>query len=394
MDFDALAHSLQPHYSRFDVANRLLFTGHSHQAWPDVAREGLEESFDVAARDVDTKWSTAFERIATLRHYLQTFYDDPNGNYTLAWNTHHLLVAWLSALDLKNKPTIVTTDNEFHSMYRQLHRLREEGITVNELPGEPLDDLPGRIEEALSDDVAAVMISRVYFMSGLVNPHLEEIGKIARNHGVPLLIDDYHGTNVTPISLREANLEDVYVMIGGYKYLQWGEGNCFMRYPKDCSLRPAITGWFSSFSTLDEPRDDAPTQYADEHMLFASGTFDPASPFRAAHVTQFFQEQSLTPQLLEALYRQRVSRMRTAFEDLNLDPELITPYHQQPPEANGGFLALTSPKARDIRAELLKHGVYTDARGEILRLGPAPYTTDAQIDEAMRLLGTVARKFK
>jgi hypothetical protein len=32
-----LAFSLQPYYSRFKVSNRLLFSGHSHQAWPDIA---------------------------------------------------------------------------------------------------------------------------------------------------------------------------------------------------------------------------------------------------------------------------------------------------------------------------------------------------------------------
>jgi kynureninase len=32
--------ALARHYSRFGVERRLLLTGHSHQAWPDVALEG------------------------------------------------------------------------------------------------------------------------------------------------------------------------------------------------------------------------------------------------------------------------------------------------------------------------------------------------------------------
>ena len=51
-DVDRRARALHPHYSRFRVADRLLMTGHSHQAWPDVAREGLLEAFDVAAERV------------------------------------------------------------------------------------------------------------------------------------------------------------------------------------------------------------------------------------------------------------------------------------------------------------------------------------------------------
>ena len=38
--------ALAPHYSRFRVSERLLLTGHSHQAWPDRAREGQIRAFD------------------------------------------------------------------------------------------------------------------------------------------------------------------------------------------------------------------------------------------------------------------------------------------------------------------------------------------------------------
>ena len=41
--------ALARHYGRFDVANRLLLTGHSHQAWPDVALHGQIEAFTDAA---------------------------------------------------------------------------------------------------------------------------------------------------------------------------------------------------------------------------------------------------------------------------------------------------------------------------------------------------------
>ena len=54
------ANSLARHYSRFRVGERLLLTGHSHQAWPDVAREALARAFDDAAALVDGKWERAF----------------------------------------------------------------------------------------------------------------------------------------------------------------------------------------------------------------------------------------------------------------------------------------------------------------------------------------------
>jgi len=383
---DELANRLAPHYSQFNITDRLLFTGHSHQAWPDVALQGLIDSFEVAASRVDTKWEIAFEKTEILRSYLRFYYDDPNGRYTLGVNTHQLLVSWLSALDLKNNPKIVITDQEFHSMYRQLHRLREEGIEVAEVPVEPVDNFMVKLQDTVDEQTAAIMISRVYFQSGLINPHISEIAALARSNDIPLLIDDYHGTNVVPLSLQDANLEDCYLLIGGYKYLQWGEGNCFLRYPKDCSLRPAITGWFASFSSLDQPRTEAPTTYEDTNQRFASGTYDPASQFRAAKVVAFFNKHNLTPDNLRRQYKQQLALMREKFNQLDIPADLMQLWHTNNLDDNGGFLAFKTSYATKLRSMLLNRNVFTDARGNTLRFGPAPYVTSRQIEEAFDIL--------
>lgn len=384
-DIDTLAKKLQPHYSNFNVANRLLFSGHSHQAWPDVARKGLVEAYDTAADKIDTKWVKAAEKTEDLRNYLRSYYSDPDGLYCQSENTHHLLVSWLSCFDLRNKPKIITTDGEFHSMFRQLKRLTEEGLQMAMVSAES-DDIVTEIEREIDDQTCAIMLSRVYFQSGLVNQYLSEIAKVARTHNIPLLIDDYHGTNVVPLSIQEADLEDCFFLIGGYKYLQWGEGNCFLRFPKDCTLRPVVTGWFASFSTLDEPRTSNKVKFDDGNQRFATGTYDPSSQFRAAKVVEFFEEQNLTPDVLRTQYLAQVTLLRNLFLEQNFDPKIIKCYHQKPLEQNGGFLALQSPHARKIRARLLEKNVFTDARDDILRLGPAPYITTKQIEQAIAAL--------
>jgi selenocysteine lyase/cysteine desulfurase len=388
-DIDQLAKNLAPHYSHFNVANRLLFTGHSHQAWPDVAREGQTEYFDVCAREVDNKWEVAAEKTEVLRNYLRDYYDDPDGFYCREESTHILFVSWMSSLDLKNKPKIVSTDREFHSLFRQLKRLEEEGLEFVQVPVQPDDSFAERIIDEMDDRTSAVMLSRIYFETCLINTHLTEIAAAAREKGIPVLIDDYHGTNVVPLSIREAGLEDCFILIGGYKYLQWGEANCFLRFPKDCEYRPAITGWFAAFSALDKPRTDDPVEYDNGNQRFASATYDPSSQFRAAKVVEFFQEQGLTPAVLRNQYKAQVGMLRERFLAQNFDPSLIRLTHEEPLEKNGGFLSLTSPHARKIRADLMDNGVFTDARDQILRFGPAPYTTTLQIEQAMDKLKKV-----
>ena len=383
-DINTLAKRLAPHYSLFKVSERLLFTGHSHQAWPDVARIGQTEYFDVCAREVDNKWEKAFEKTEVLRNYLRDYYDDPHGQYCREESTHVLLVSLLSSFDLKNKPKIITTDGEFHSMHRQLQRLQEEGMEVIRVATEPDHNFAERIIEEFDERTAAVMLSRVYFQSSLVNVHLTEIAAAAREWRIPLVIDDYHGTNVVPLSIRESGLEDCFILIGGYKYLQWGEANCFLRFPSNCELRPVITGWFASFSTLDKPRkENEQVHYDASDQRFASATYDPSSQFRAAKVVEFFKEQDLTPLVLQKQYQTQVSLLKELFINKHFNPNHIRLTHHQSMERNGGFLSLTSPFAREIRSDLLQRGVYTDARNDILRLGPAPYTTEEQIEQVI-----------
>ena len=57
---------LAQHYSRFRVGDRLLLTGHSHQAWPDVGFEAQSRAWLDAAEYVDDKWERAAEQVAPV----------------------------------------------------------------------------------------------------------------------------------------------------------------------------------------------------------------------------------------------------------------------------------------------------------------------------------------
>ena len=60
----ASPNALADHYRRFGVAERLLLTGHSHQAWPDRGFDAQAQAWLDAARFVDDKWEHAAPRPA------------------------------------------------------------------------------------------------------------------------------------------------------------------------------------------------------------------------------------------------------------------------------------------------------------------------------------------
>ena len=388
-DFDLLAKQLTPYYSYFRVGERLLFTAHSHQAWPDVAFEGQKASFTCAADHLDQKWSHVFRQMDRLRGYLRSYYRDNRGYYSFSSSTYELLVRWLSALDLRARPHIITTDGEFYTIARQLLRLEEEGLEVTRVPLRPTSEIAARMQSAISSRTVACICSHVFYTSSLVHSSIYELAEVAERHDLPLLIDDYHATNVRPLDLRR--MPHVYLLGGGYKYLQWGEGNAFLRFPKSSELRPLCTGWFASFNDLEEGdyREGGRVRYDEGDMRFAGATYDPTSCFRAAKVVEFFEQQSLDAQRLEAQYRAQMAYMMQVFLDLDFAPEVMCLLDERSSEARGAFLSLRSPYAVQIQLQLHKAGVHTDVRGDVLRFGVAPYTQRHQIQEAFHRLGTI-----
>ena len=114
-------------------------------------------------------------------------------------------------------------------------------------------------------------------------------------------MDAYHALGCLPFTV--AGLERAWIVGGGYKYLQLGEGNCFLRLPPQADeLRPAITGWFAEFEELHAAHEPGATEYPRGSMRFAGSTYDPTSHYRAARVFDFFEEQGLTPERLRESY--------------------------------------------------------------------------------------------
>jgi kynureninase len=427
--------ALAPHYSRFRVAERLLLTGHSHQAWPDRAFEGQQKAWLDAAHYADDKWGPAFAKADRVRRGFARLMDDPDGVVALGHSTHDLVVKLLSALPLRERPRIVTTDGEFHSARRQLDRLAEEGIELVKVSCSPAAAVADRLAKAVDDRTAIVVVSCVLFGNAHLVPGLGRVMERCETVGAELLVDAYHALNVLDWSVRREGLERAFVTGGGYKYCQLGEGNSFLRIPPGRELRPVITGWFSEFGMLTRrspftgaqgtpgsPAGDSASRsgeagrsglgaavlgargggtaegsiparvgYGAAADAFASATYDPTSHYRAAAVFDFFEEQALVPAFLRAVSQHQVGLMARCFDELDLDPGTVSRDRSVPLEGLGGFLALKAPRAGELRRALRAQDVWVDHRAETLRLGPAPFLSDRQIEDAVAILGGVAR---
>ncbi|RCG31197.1 aminotransferase class V-fold PLP-dependent enzyme [Sphaerisporangium album] len=379
-----LAAYLAPHYTMFRVSERLLLTGHSHQAWPDVALDGQLEAFHDAALGVDAKWGRAMDKAEEVRAGFRRVLDDPAADLALGSSTHELVIRFLSSLPLGDRPRLVTSDGEFHTLRRQLDRLAEEGLEVVRVPAEPAGSLSARLAEAVDDRTAAVLVSAVMYETAAIVPELEALADACDRRGAQLLVDAYHALGVVPFSA--AAIPSAWVVGGGYKYLQLGEGNCFLRVPPHAArFRPVITGWFAEFADLAAETGPDAVAYPPGAQAFSGATYDPTSHYRAARVFGFFAEHGLTPDLLRLVSQRQLARLCARFDAMDTGG-LISRDTGTPLAGVAGFLALRSPHAARLRDGLTARGVLADSRGHMLRLGPAPYLSDDQLDAAMDAL--------
>ncbi len=128
----------------------------------------------------------------------------------------------------ETRPKLVSTDGEFHTLRRQLGRLAEEELEVVRLPARPVETLSERLA-AEAPGASAVLVSAVLFEDSRIVPELPALAAACADAGAELLVDAYHALGCLPFTV--AGLERAWIVGGGYKYLQLGEGNCFLRLP-------------------------------------------------------------------------------------------------------------------------------------------------------------------
>lgn len=369
--------ALRAAYARFLTGDRVLLTGHSHQAWPDVARDALLRSFDDAARFVDDKWEQAvFPMLDVVgAGILARMGFDAADPIAFGKSSHELMFRLLTCFPAAARPRIVTTTGEFHSLHRQLARLAEEGAEVIWVPAEPRGGLADRLLAAITPGTALVAFSAVLFEDAHILPRLGEIAAHAVAVGAVPLVDAYHAFNAVPIAWGPAK-DQLFVTAGGYKYAEFGEGLCWLRFPRDTTLRPVDTGWFADFAALSAERSYE-VAYGPGGARFTGATFDASAIYRADAVLAHWERFGLTVARLRAISLRQTRRILALLDAHGLADAVVS---ARDDERRGGFVTVRHADAGAVVARLRERSVFTDARRALLRLGPAPYLTDAEID--------------
>lgn len=371
-------------FSRFLEADpeRLHFAAHSHHAWPDVTLEAQQQAWLDAVRLADEKWDyLSAEVIAEAQRHLAHELGLPEReSLVFAPNTHEFVLRILSCLP--DRPRVVTSDAEFHSLERQLRRLEEEQLVeVTRVPSAPFASFGERLAAA-ARGAQLVFFSHVFFNSGAEVSGLDRLVDALPRDAL-VVIDGYHGFGAVPTSLAHVGARAFY-LAGGYKYAMSGEGVCFLHVPPSASsLRPRNTGWFAAFGELDARVAGVP--YAKGGARFSGATFDVSGVYRFNAVQRWRAQVGLTTAANRAHAHRLQERFVAALPKGPLSAEQLVVPVSEP--RRGQFLTFRTPDARALSATLKLHRVVTDARDDRLRFGFGPYQDEADVDALVQRLG-------
>lgn len=353
------------------------FACHSHYYWPDVTRQAMLDYWDDSSKYVDQKWEYFFTvKIPEAQKYIAQVLATSNPEQIVfAPNTHELAIRLLSCFDPGRKISILTTDSEFHSFSRQVHRLSESPYyQVVIIKTRPFENFEERFIEAIkSQKFDLIFLSHVFYNSGIVSD-IEKIISSVDDPDTLIAIDGYHAFMAIPINISKFE-NRIFYLAGSYKYAQGGEGCCFMYVPPGKDYRPWNTGWFASFDTLHAKVSER-VRYRQDGYRFAGATMDFSALYRLLSVFKLFEKEGISMENIQ----KHIHFVQSAFlKEISLyDHPLINMSRLLYRDLNhhGHFFSFqldSEEQVSKLAGLLREHNIITDFRQDILRFGFSLY---------------------
>jgi cysteine desulfurase family protein len=157
---------------------------------------------------------------------------------------------------------VITSSMEHNAMMRPLRELEREGVAVTVLRCSAQGELdPAQIERAIRPNTALIALNHASNVCGALLP-VAEAGRIARAHGLLLLVDAAQTGGAYPFTMDACGID--LLAFTGHKslYGPMGTGGLIVGERVNLEkLRPLKRGGTGSFSELEEQPDFLPDRY-------------------------------------------------------------------------------------------------------------------------------------
>ncbi len=154
---------------------------------------------------------------------------------------------------------VITSSMEHNSVLRPLAALEKEGVELTIVKGDPTGKIKVEdIANSIRSNTKLIVITHVSNLTGTIMP-IEEIGRIAKEKGILLLVDAAQSAGVYDIDVKKMNID--MLAFPGHKGLLGPQGTGGLYIKEGLLLKEIKQGGTGSFSHVLDMPDILPDRY-------------------------------------------------------------------------------------------------------------------------------------
>jgi cysteine desulfurase/selenocysteine lyase len=244
-----------------------LYFDNAATSWPkppavyDAVDHYQRENGAAVGRSATRAGAAVQKSVDHARRQLGRLFHAPSGSIHFGFNGTDVLNIVLHGW-LRRGDHVVTSVAEHNSVLRPLNFLKQRlGLEIDYLPVDPAGVIdPEAFRSTLRNNTRLIAVTHASNVTGAIQP-VEAIGRIARERGVPFLIDAAQTAGHLPIDVERLNVD--FLASSGHKGLlgPLGTGVLYINPERESDLPPLRQGGTGTMSEDEAIATHGPDRY-------------------------------------------------------------------------------------------------------------------------------------
>jgi selenocysteine lyase/cysteine desulfurase len=348
---------------RFPIFERLTYVNSCSQG---ALSDAVRAAYDDYLRGWDERgapWDYWVERTEAARSSFAGLVNAERDDVAVTTSLSAGVSALASAIDFSERPKVVISDYEFPTIGQIWHAQQLRGAEVHVVA-------PEEVEHAIDERTAVVSVTAVCYRNGARLP-VEEIARVAHEHGALCLLDAYQAIGSYPLDVRELGFDALAAGVLKYLLGSAGLGFLWTRPGLAGELTPTETGWFADRDIFEmDHRRYAPSPDA---RRWQSGTPPVPAIYAGIAGIELMQEIGVaaTREHVNALNERLIAGVD------ELGGTVVTPREAK---RRGALVCIRAVDAPALVAALAGDGIVTSERDSNLRVSLHAYNIADDVD--------------